>query len=347
VASLAVCIFVAAGGLVFVGDELGEVPSEVDSKLLSRRKVDSNWDGLVSDRRVRKGLSVSGANEIPMLHMTSAPGSSLQQGSALRQQLRLLIGRLKGSHRDQGGRGRVQSVKEGRVTSLDSEGENYADPYSNPYHTEPYDQAMEQRKWNALAQEFREQHPDMDPATAQKQMDALWRQRHTYYYHAYGPKTRPSPPPSPPPPSVVYPPGPVHRHSALPYPTVLAPPPEQPDFNGQSAVIAHLPNAWRGPSQLDEYQKEARGSFAVRVYGASGQPEIEISRMGGGRHDGPLGYRCTYRAYRRLQGDHGSYTIMTGFKRAWHGTGAEPVVSGMSISPTGVASQPETLHPKS
>ena len=32
---------------------------------------------------------------------------------------------------------------------------HWKDPYDNPYHTEPYDQAMEQKKWNALANKFR------------------------------------------------------------------------------------------------------------------------------------------------------------------------------------------------
>ena len=31
-----------------------------------------------------------------------------------------------------------------------------------------------------------------------------------------------------------------------------------------------------GPSDLDQYNKEVRGSFAVRVFGASGQPEMML-----------------------------------------------------------------------
>ena len=47
-----------------------------------------------------------------------------------------------------------------------------------------------------------------------------------------------------------------------------------------------------GPSDLDQYNKEVRGSFAVRVFGASGQPELEISRVGVvGQSATPLGFR--------------------------------------------------------
>jgi hypothetical protein len=65
----------------------------------------------------------------------------------------------------------------------------YDDPYDNPYHTEPYNQAMEQEKWNALAENFRREHPNMNPKTEQQQIDRLWRQRFTYHYHAFGPKS--------------------------------------------------------------------------------------------------------------------------------------------------------------
>jgi len=93
-----------------------------------------------------------------------------------------------------------------------------------------------------------------------------------------------APPPPPPPanhfPPLVYPPAPPPSSAGWeegsPPATVLAPEPEQPDFNGQTAVIARLPRLGSGPSQLDEYQKETRGTFAVRVVGATGQPEIEV-----------------------------------------------------------------------
>jgi hypothetical protein len=70
-------------------------------------------------------------------------------------------------------------------------------------------------------------------------------------------------------PPLVYPPGPrvactigegCWDHE-FPQPTVLAPPQGPSDFNGATAVIAHLPRLGSGPTQLDEYQKEVRGSF--------------------------------------------------------------------------------------
>ncbi len=55
-----------------------------------------------------------------------------------------------------------------------------------------------------------------------------------------------------------------------------------------------------GRTKLDDEQKEVRGSFAVRVFGAFGQPELEVTRMWGGVvHP----FTCTYRGYRKLTGD--------------------------------------------
>jgi len=113
----------------------------------------------------------------------------------------------------------------------------------------------------------------------------------------------------------------------------LGPSPVSPDFDGQNAVIAHLPWLGNGPSQLDEYQKETRGSFAVRVFGASGQPEIEVTRAWGCCHNEKLGFKCTYRGYRELTGDHAGNTVVTGFKRIW--TAKRRILTGMSIPPTG------------
>jgi hypothetical protein len=135
----------------------------------------------------------------------------------------------------------------------------------------------------------------------------------------------------------VYPPAPPTTGAGWegdsPPDTVLAPAPEKPDFNGQSAVIARLPRLGNGPSQLDEYQKETRGSFAVRVFGASGQPEIEVTRAWGCCHNEKLGFKCTYRGYRELTADHAGNTVVTGFKRVW--TGKRRILTGMSIPPTG------------
>eukprot|EP00802_Teleaulax_amphioxeia_P012320 Tamp_12362.p1 GENE.Tamp_12362~~Tamp_12362.p1 ORF type:complete len:529 (-),score=81.10 Tamp_12362:205-1791(-) len=225
---------------------------------------------------------------------------------------------------------------------------HWKDPYDNPYHTEPYDQAMEQKKWNALANKFRRDHPNMDAKTEQQQLDRLWRQRYTYHYHAFGPKTKPhkdgatpavpAPAPHKSLPPLVYPPPTTGVPSAgwegeFPPATVLGPSPEKPDFNGQSAVIARLPFLGNGPSELDEHQKEVRGSFAVRVFGASGQPEIEVSRMWGCCHNEKRGFQCTYRGYRELHGDFTGNTIVTGFKRIWKAK--RRILTGMSIPPTG------------
>jgi hypothetical protein len=52
--------------------------------------------------------------------------------------------------------------------------------------------------------------------------------------------------------------------------------------------------------ELDEHQKETRGSFMVRVFGASGQPEIEVSRSLGWPNEEThekLGFKCTYRGF--------------------------------------------------
>lgn len=75
----------------------------------------------------------------------------------------------------------------------DTKDKQYADPYDNPYHTERYDQPMEQGKWNALAKKFRSEHPSMDQKSEQKMLDQLWRQQNTFHYHAFGPKSHPAP----------------------------------------------------------------------------------------------------------------------------------------------------------
>ena len=166
------------------------------------------------------------------------------------------------------------------------EGKVYRDPYDNPYHAEPYDQAMEQKKWVALAEKFRHEHPHLSPKSEQKALDVLWRHEYTYHYHAFGPKKRrakaavsptsesdkestPAAPKKKVPPLVYPPAGPRVACTTgegcwdheFPQPTVLAPPQGPSDFNGATAVIAHLPRLGSGPTQLDEYQKEVRGSF--------------------------------------------------------------------------------------
>mmetsp|Transcript_50838 Transcript_50838/g.158878 ORF Transcript_50838/g.158878 Transcript_50838/m.158878 type:complete len:170 (-) Transcript_50838:320-829(-) len=47
-------------------------------------------------------------------------------------------------------------------------------------------------------------------------------------------------------------------------PTVVAPVPGPPDFNGASAIVARLPNIGFAPSMLTEKGFETRGSFTVR-----------------------------------------------------------------------------------
>ena len=106
---------------------------------------------------------VSDANSIPTLHL----GASSRRGKALRQQLRVLIDRLKGS--------KAQGASRARGRKAARRGGSLAgDPYQNPYHTEKYNQAMEQSKWDMLARKFRDEHPNLDPQTEQKELDALW-----------------------------------------------------------------------------------------------------------------------------------------------------------------------------
>lgn len=143
----------------------------------------SSWDRLMSDRQgggqgqeLARGGGlgepyVSDSNSIPTLRM----GASPRKGKALRQQLRVLVDRLKASQWRGPSRRRFGTKaahgSRGRGSNLAGA---HASPYDNPHHTEKYDQVMEQRKWDALARKFRQEHPDMDPATEQKQLDALW-----------------------------------------------------------------------------------------------------------------------------------------------------------------------------
>ena len=46
------------------------------------------------------------------------------------------------------------------------------------------------------------------------------------------------------------------------------------DFDGARAVISRLPRLGEAPSELTETGREVRGSFAVRVFHAAGQPEV-------------------------------------------------------------------------
>jgi hypothetical protein len=163
---------------VLLAHEAGDAGELGAVGLVSRGSMwrGSSWDGLVSDRQGKDGQSparvakpfVSDGNSIPTLHM----GASSRRGKALRQQLRVLIKRLKGS------KAQGASKTRGRRRMADRRGGSlaggYEDPYQNPYHAEKYDQAKEQSKWDALARKFREEHPNLDPQTEQKELDALW-----------------------------------------------------------------------------------------------------------------------------------------------------------------------------
>jgi hypothetical protein len=71
----------------------------------------------------------------------------------------------------------------------------------------------------------------------------------------------------------------------------------------------------------------------VRVFGATGQPVIEVSRTWGCNPNPQEGFRCTYRAYRHLSADFTGNTVVTGFKRVWYAK--RILTTGMAVSPTG------------
>jgi hypothetical protein len=93
------------------------------------------------------------------------------------------------------------------------------------------------------------------------------------------------------------------------------------------------PQLGDAPSPLDEHARDARGSFCVKVMGASGSPELDIERCWGSV---ATPFRCTYRGYRRLQGDFAGTTILTGFKRVFTAPrGERRITTGLSIPPSG------------
>lgn len=103
-------------------------------------------------------------------------------------------------------------------------------------------------------------------------------------------------------------------------PTVVAPVPGPPDFNGASAIIARLPNIGFAPSMLTEKGFETRGSFTVRKSRAGESFYLRV--YGKLNHN----MRCTLRGYRNLMGDFTGNTIYTGFKKIY--TGKSQVQTG-------------------
>uniref|UniRef100_A0A7S4KJ31 Uncharacterized protein n=1 Tax=Guillardia theta TaxID=55529 RepID=A0A7S4KJ31_GUITH len=296
---------------------------------------------MMSERAV-----VSDIGNIPTLQFPSRREDARgiqDRGRSLKQSLRQLIdniGRSKVVEKSLRIPGPLASKKHGRTSKLG---------YEDPYHHEPYDKKMELQEWSKMAKSFRLSHPGLDPKQEQAALDTLWRDVHPYFYHAYGPKRRAGESEQD---------GDMNEqeqvdnyHDAttgkssagnvanvggysmenVPA-TVLAPPDDGVrDFNGQTAVIARLPNLGHGRTALDEFHKEARGSFAVRVFGASGQPEIEVTRPWSGMA-GP--FRCTYRGYRHLKQDFSGTAVATGFKRVFLSQGGR-ILTGMTISPSG------------
>ena len=107
-ACVAVCM--VAGSSAFLAVQTSDAADAADS-LVSRGlgRHGSGWDRLVSDREKASGAGsqgagllkrayVSDANSIPTLHVDRAPAAaagSPRSGKALRQQLRVLVDRLK------------------------------------------------------------------------------------------------------------------------------------------------------------------------------------------------------------------------------------------------------------
>jgi len=230
---------------------------------------------------------------------------------------------------------------------------------------------MELREWTIVAKAVRQQmgHPRSQAQAEQEQLvaDSEWRLLHPYFYHSYGPKTRatvaspssapsaavsaPSPASSaapasvPAPPTAASPPFTASSTTAssttassaiaplddVPA-TVLAPADDHiRDFNGARAVIARLPRLGEAPTDLTEHGKEVRGSFAVRVFHAFGQPEVEVTRM----PSGPVGpFVCDYRGYRKLTGDFAGNVVQTGFHKEYRSVSGR-ILTGMEVSPSG------------
>eukprot|EP00960_Hanusia_phi_P041082 754824-Hanusia_phi.AAC.2 len=103
-------------------------------------------------------------------------------------------------------------------------------------------------------------------------------------------------------------------------PTIVAPVPGPPDFNGASAIVARLPNIGFAPSMLTEKGFETRGSFTVRKSRAGESFYLRV--YGKLNHN----MRCTLRGYRNLSGDFTGNTIYTGFKKIY--TGKSQVQTG-------------------
>jgi hypothetical protein len=96
--------------------------------------------------------------------------------------------------------------------------------------------------------------------------------------------------------------------------TVSAEPPEKPDFNGATAMIARLPpGVGYGPSLLDANGVEERGSFTLRKANPYGG--IWIRAYGKMNH--PI--KCTLKGYRKLGGMFMGQTVYTGYKKSWSG----------------------------
>mmetsp|Transcript_14960 Transcript_14960/g.34437 ORF Transcript_14960/g.34437 Transcript_14960/m.34437 type:complete len:389 (-) Transcript_14960:61-1227(-) len=288
---------------------------------------------------------VSDIRDIPTLQFApnreNARGIQVRERS-LKQSLRQLIDKI----------GRSKRVENNLRTPQPLAGKKHVRTsklgYEDPYHHEPYDKNMELQEWSKIAKSFRQSHPGLDPTHEQAELDKLWREIHPYFYHAYGPKRKPGESEE----DVESIQGQketshqsdvqssaasgaasngAYTMEDVPA-TVLAPPDDGVrDFNGQTAVIARLPRLGHGRTALDEVQKEARGSFAVRVFGASGQPEIEVTRPWSGMA-GP--FRCTYRGYRHLKQDFSGTAVATGFKRVFLSQGGR-ILTGMAISPSG------------
>lgn len=312
-----------------------------------------------------EALSLAHQDAIPTLHLSNVKLQDLKQikqnGANLRVALqdiiKGLVGKRATTQKTSGEqeRGRSAGAGAGLRTQKGTQQLVYSDAVNDPHHNEPYDKNWEEEEWTRIASAFRAAHPDMDPATEQTEIDKIWRNQHPWYYHAYGPtpltakpRTGHSPVPHTPPkapaqpaskpvPPPVYPDylvRPVHPNGDDVPPTVLAPPDDGiRDFDGSFAIKAHLPPLGHGRTELDDYQKEVRGSFAVRVFGAFGQPEIEVTRMWGGEVHA---FTCTYRGYRKLTGDFQGNVVMTGFKRVFHSEGEPPkILTGMDIPPSG------------
>jgi len=102
-------------------------------------------------------------------------------------------------------------------------------------------------------------------------------------------------------------------------PTVLGVPDGPPDFNGDSAVIAHHPFMGWQPTDLEERGGETRGSFSVvsAPSGFDNEGDVQLAIYGPPKT--PIG--CKIRGYRKLSGDFQGNVISTGFSQSWQSLG--------------------------